>query len=258
MGGLTLGADPLASAVSLTSYLAAHAAPGLHRAQGAQGPRHRAVDRRAHGRWRTAPRSRSSRTWSPPAPPRSRRSSGREAEGLKVARRVRAGGPAGGRPRGGRGRRATSCPRSSPARTSSREGCTPAALGALCCGCAGVHERSAPRRRAGAVASGLRGRAAPTGRRWSATSRTAEIYDGLDTRMFAGTTFQTPGVPRGAGEAARHCSRRCRRSRCRAAAGRGRAPRRRGFHEFLFGAHVNDYRSSTTSTARTASGGWRS
>ena len=46
IGGLTMGADPLASAASTLSYVAGRPLTGVLRAQGGEGARHRSVDRR--------------------------------------------------------------------------------------------------------------------------------------------------------------------------------------------------------------------
>ena len=104
VGGLTLGADPLASAVSLISHLDEAPAARVHRAQGAQGPRHRAVDRGPLGVPGGGPVAilEDVVTTGGSTLKAIERARGRGARGR---RRLRAGRSPGGRPRGGGGAR---------------------------------------------------------------------------------------------------------------------------------------------------------
>ena len=100
VGGLTLGADPLATATSIVELPRRPAARGVPRAQGAQGPRHQPVGRE-HPAAAPAPRSSSSRTSSPPGAATLKAIERARLAGLARGARARAGRSPRGRARGG-------------------------------------------------------------------------------------------------------------------------------------------------------------
>ena len=69
VGGITLGADPIATATSIAALSGRQAAARLHHPQGAEGARHRASGWKGGKTCRPGTKWSSSRTSSPPAVP---------------------------------------------------------------------------------------------------------------------------------------------------------------------------------------------
>ncbi len=195
VGGLTMGADPIASAISLTSFLAQRPArvrrSRRSMSQGAQGPRHQPVGRGQEG----AARGRAGGGGRGRGHHRREHAQGGRAlprRGARGARRAGAGRLAGGRARGGgrEGHRARVALRAerlsvSP-RRSSRSILAPLLLGLAALaqpGCSRI-PIAEPK---------LEG---PYGKELARDTRRAAIYQKLETRLFLHMVWVGPELVR--------------------------------------------------------------